>query len=198
MKITSSATSATSTAYRRHARTRERSNPKQLAELAGALNEGSGAESREERPSMVPRLIVDVHVDQVPAKHTAKGPAYNVRLHAPDGKVIACSTEPLFAGCRELLRRGITGHVRKIRDGMLCGEGDIEHLAGLTVSETRTRSPELRKYQEYPIAVSRGGQKTAETPSEVPDTPPATKAAGGEMRDHSHSAAITEVIDAGA
>ena len=139
---------------------------------------------------------IDLHIEPRAVKHTAKGPWYNARLHRPDGETIVCSTEPLFAACRELVNRGITGNIRKYREGVLSAEGDIEQFAGLTVVETDKEGPVIRKYHEHPRAVLRRGQKMAEAPSEVPDMSPATKAAGGETRDPSHGAAITEVAHA--
>ena len=132
---------------------------------------------------------IDLHIEPRAVKHTERGPWYIARLHTPDGEVIACSTEPLFAACRELVKRGITGHIRKYRDGMLCTEGDIEQLAGLTVRENDTDGIRIRKYvpfsrQEKP--------RTAETPSEMRDQPPATKAAGA-----SACTARTEVAHVG-
>src|SRR5688572_13626401 len=117
---------------------------------------------------------IDLHIEPRAVKHTAKGPWYNARLHTPDGEVVACSTEPLFAACRELVKRGITGNIRKYREGVLSAEGDIEQFAGLTVVETDTEGLVIRKYHEHTRAVLRRGQKTAEAPSEVPDMSPAT------------------------
>jgi hypothetical protein len=125
---------------------------------------------------------IDLHIESTAVRHTAKGPWYDARLHSPDGEIIVCSTEPLFAACRELVKRGITGNIRKYREGVLSAEGDIEQFARLTVVETDTEGPVIRKYHEHPRAVLRRGQKTVETLSGVPDTPRATKAAGGETR----------------
>src|SRR5687768_14789071 len=93
---------------------------------------------------------IDLHIDPDAMKYTQKGPWYNARLHRPDGEIIACSTEPLFAACRELVKGGITGHIRKYRNGVLSTEGDIETLAGLTVFETETQGPRICKYRPMP------------------------------------------------
>jgi hypothetical protein len=93
---------------------------------------------------------VELHIEPTAVKYTQKGPCYNARLRRPDGEIIACSTEPLFAACRALVKRGDTGHIRKYRDGMLCTEGDIEQLAGLTVSETDSEGVRVRKYKPMP------------------------------------------------
>ena len=93
---------------------------------------------------------INLHIDPDPVKYTRKGPWYNARLHRPDGELIACSTEPLFAACRELVKRGITGHIRKYRNGVLSAEGDIETLAGLTVFEAETQGPRICKYRLMP------------------------------------------------
>jgi hypothetical protein len=130
----------------------------------------------------VPVKTIDLHIEPKAVKHTQKGPYYNARLQRPDGEIIVCSTEPLFAACRELVKRGITGNIRKYRNGVLSAEGDIEQFAGLTVVESDTEGPVIRKYHEHPRAVVRRAQKTVETLSGVPDTPRATKAAGGETR----------------
>jgi hypothetical protein len=90
---------------------------------------------------------IELHIEPAAVKYTQKGPCYDARLHRPDGEIIACSTEPLFAACRELLKRGITGNVRKYRNGTIAMQGDIEHFAGLTVCETDHRGPEIRKWR---------------------------------------------------
>jgi hypothetical protein len=79
-------------------------------------------------------------------KYTQKGPCYNARLQRPDGEIIACSTEPLFAACRELVKRRVTGWIRKYRNGVLSAEGNIEQLAGLTIYETNSCGPNIRKW----------------------------------------------------
>jgi hypothetical protein len=94
--------------------------------------------------------MIDLHTDPNAVKCTQKGPLYNARLHRPDGEIVACSTEPLFAACRELVKRGITGHIRKYRLGVLSTEGDIETLAELTVFETETQGPRICKYRPMP------------------------------------------------
>jgi hypothetical protein len=66
------------------------------------------------------------------------------------GEIVACSTEPLFAACRELVKHGITGQIRKYRNQVLSIEGDIETLAGLTVLETETQGPRICKYRPMP------------------------------------------------
>lgn len=104
-----------------------------------------------EPPNEIDLRSVDLHIDSDAVKYTKKGPWYNAKLHRPDGEIIACSTEPLFAACRELVRRGITGHIRKYRDGVLSTEGDIETLAGLTVFETETQGPRVCKYRPMPL-----------------------------------------------
>jgi hypothetical protein len=93
---------------------------------------------------------IDLHIDRDAMKYTQKGPWYNARLHRPEGEIIACSTEPLFAACRELVKRRITGHIRKYRNGVLSAEGDIETLAGLTVFETESQGPRICKYRPMP------------------------------------------------
>src|SRR5215207_10569022 len=94
--------------------------------------------------------MIDLHIDPDAVKYTQKGPWYNARLHRPDAEIVACSTEPLFAACRELVKRGITGQIRKYRTGVLSTEGDIETLAGLTVFETETLGPRICKYRQMP------------------------------------------------
>jgi hypothetical protein len=154
---------------------------------------------------------INLHIETTPVKHTAKGPVYNARLHTPHGEIIVSSIEPLFAACRELVKRGITGHVRKFRDGELCAEGGIERFAKLTVCETDKIGPYLGKWRP-PTPMTDGAKQrarksskppyasspTAVSPAEVLNMPPATKAAGGETRNPSRDAAIREVIDAGA
>jgi hypothetical protein len=81
-----------------------------------------------------------------------------------------------------LLKRGITGQIRKWRNGTLSAEGDIEQFAGLTIRETRKSGPTARKYSEHPIAVSRRGSKTAESPSELVVYPKTLPAVLGEER----------------
>jgi hypothetical protein len=66
----------------------------------------------------------------------------------------------LFAACRELVERGVTGWIRKYRDGTLSTDGDIETLAGLTVRENDTDGTRIRKYisfsrQEKPKRLNR-------------------------------------------
>jgi len=107
---------------------------------------------------------IELHIEPAAARYTKKGPCYNARLHHPDGEIISCSTEPLFAACRELVKRGITGHVRKYRHGVLSAEGDIEQLAGLTVIENDRGDFYIGKYREYPRADQREGSKTAVLP----------------------------------
>jgi hypothetical protein len=46
-----------------------------------------------------------------------------------------------------LVKSGITGHIRKYRNGVLSTEGDIETLAELTVFETETQGPRICKYR---------------------------------------------------
>jgi hypothetical protein len=94
---------------------------------------------------------IDLHIDPEAVKYTQKGPWYNARLHRPDGEIIVCSTEPLLAACRELVKRGISGHIRKYRAGLLSTEGDIETFAGLTVFETERQGPRIRKYRPMPL-----------------------------------------------
>jgi hypothetical protein len=91
--------------------------------------------------------IVEIYIEPTAVKYPQKGPCYNARLQRPHGEIIACSTEPLFAACRELVKRGITGHVRKYRNCTISMQGDIEHFAGLTVCETDHRGPEIRKWR---------------------------------------------------
>jgi hypothetical protein len=122
-------------------------------------------------------LTYDIHIDSKSVKHTTKGAWYNARLSSRDGEIIACSTEPLFAACRELVKRGITGHVRKFRDGMLCAEGDIEQFAGLTVRENDSEGIRIRQFEPFSRRVQAPG---AETPPNGPSLVPNEIAAGGE------------------
>jgi hypothetical protein len=68
----------------------------------------------------------------------ARGPRYQVRMNKPDGMVIVnATTEPLFAAARVLLSKGVTGKLQlwdSIRPYCRL-QGDIERLAGMTVSE---------------------------------------------------------------
>jgi hypothetical protein len=109
-----------------------------------------GSEKVETARSPQTPTSVDLHIDPKAMKYTQKGPWYNARLHTFDGKVLVCSTEPLFAACRELVKRGITGHIRKYRNGVLSAHGDIEELAGLTVCESDSRGPVIRKHRPMP------------------------------------------------
>lgn len=82
--------------------------------------------------------------------HGARGPRYQVRMNKPDGLVlIDATTEPLFDVARALLSRGITGKLQiwdSIRPYWRM-QGDIERLAGLTVSEGQDGIT-LRRYVE--------------------------------------------------
>jgi hypothetical protein len=82
--------------------------------------------------------------------HGARGPRYQVRMNKPDGMVIIDSTtEPLFDAARVLMSKEITGSL-EMWDSQrpYCRlRGDIEHLAGLTVSEGQDGIA-LRRYVE--------------------------------------------------
>jgi hypothetical protein len=82
--------------------------------------------------------------------HGARGPRYRVRMNKPDGMVlIGSTTEPLFDVARFLMSKGITGKI-EMWDGIRAFprmRGDIERLAGLTVSEGKDRTT-LRRYVE--------------------------------------------------
>lgn len=68
----------------------------------------------------------------------ARGARYLVRMNRPDGMVIVnATTEPLFAAARVLLSKGVTGKLQLWdRSRPYCRmQGDIERLAGMTVSE---------------------------------------------------------------
>lgn len=82
--------------------------------------------------------------------HGARGPRYRVRLNAPDCMVIVESTtEPMFGAARFLLSKGITGWM-EMWDGIRAFprmRGDIERLAGMTVSEGKDGIA-LRRYVE--------------------------------------------------
>jgi hypothetical protein len=124
-------------------------------------------------------MTIDLYIDHQAVKHTGKGPWYNARLHRPDSEIIACSTEPMFAACRELVARGITGPVRKWRGETLSAEGDIEQFAGLSVEEG-DKPPRVRRWR--PFAGGRVSSKTAETTSgatTIPKTLPAVLAMTG-------------------
>ena len=147
--------------------------------------------------------MIQLYIDPKAVKHTRKGPWYNARLHAPDGEIIVCSTEPLFAACRELVARGITGPIRFFRNSTLCCKGDIEELATLTVYENDRDGPYIVKWQP-PVPMTEqvkaklqrrtrspnGRSPSAVSPSRVPDTPLVTKATGGEAAGCSHGSLI--------
>jgi hypothetical protein len=101
-------------------------------------------------PAPSSRKAIHLHIEPKAMKSTQKGLCYNARLHHPNGEVIACSTEPLFAACRELVKRGISGHVCKYRNGVLSTEGDIETFAGWAVFENETQGPRICKYRPMP------------------------------------------------
>jgi hypothetical protein len=69
------------------------------------------------------------------------------------------------------VKRGITGHVRKYRHGVLSADGDIEQLAGLTVIENNRGDFYIGKYREYPRADQRETSKTAVLPLQAVNTP---------------------------
>ena len=82
--------------------------------------------------------------------HGARGPRYLVRMNQPDDMVIVnATTEPLYAAARVLQSKGVTGRLQ-LWDATrpYCRlQGDIEHLAGMTVSEG-DRGICLRPYTE--------------------------------------------------
>lgn len=84
----------------------------------------------------------------------ARGPRYQVRMNKPDGMVIIeGTTEPMFDAARALLSKGVAGKL-EMWDSQrpYCRlRGDIERLAGLTVSETQDGIA-LRKYVERPAS----------------------------------------------
>lgn len=94
--------------------------------------------------------------------HGARGPRYRVRMNKPDGMVIIDgTTEPLFDAARVLVSKGIAGRL-EMWDGQrpFCRmSGNIERLAGLTVSEGQDGIA-LRKYVER----TDGGQFEDEAP----------------------------------
>ena len=104
-------------------------------------------------------------------------PLYKAYLDGPDGEVVVRATlQPLLDGARALLARGITGPAE------LWGaepyphlSGDIEELAKLTVKETRTVGPMLRRYEAFPASGERSRSvKTPVRASTLGDGPQTT------------------------
>ncbi len=81
---------------------------------------------------------------------------WQVNLGAPDGEIIlAAATEPMFAACRALKDRGLTGAVQFWRPGKAAPDFVIRDLAsgaGLTVTENTRTGPRIAKWQPMPIA----------------------------------------------
>ncbi len=87
-----------------------------------------------------------------------RGPLYCARLGSPEGPVLVRSTlEPLLAGARALLARGITGQAELWDDETPYARisGDIEELAKLTVREDETTSPTFVRWRAFPAARQR-------------------------------------------
>jgi hypothetical protein len=147
--------------------------------------------------------VINLHIDTKAEKYTQKGPRYIARLHAVDGEIVAVSTEPLFAACRELLKRGISGQIRSYRSGTLCWEGEIEEFARLMVYENDREGPYIAKWhppapmtEQVKEKLQRrtqspnGRSPAAVLPPRVADTPLATKAAGGEAAGYPHGLSL--------
>lgn len=98
-----------------------------------------------------------------------RGPRYQVRMNKPDGMVIVdATTEPLFAAARVLLSKGVTGKLQ-LWDNVrpYCRlQGDIERLAGMTVSEG-DRGICLRPYTERTTSGEFDGEATEDAPGQI-------------------------------
>ncbi|MGE4249052.1 MAG: hypothetical protein AB7F09_06665 [Parvibaculaceae bacterium] len=99
----------------------------------------------------------------------ARGPRYQVKMNQPSGMVIVnATTEPLFAAARVLMSKGVTGKLQ-LWDGARPFPrmtGDIERLAGLTVSEGQD-GISLRKYAERTASGDFDADPSRDTPDEI-------------------------------
>lgn len=101
--------------------------------------------------------------------HGAKGPRYLVRMNRPDGMVIVnTTTEPLYAAARVLHSKDVSGKLQ-LWDNVrpYCRlQGDIERLAGMTVSEG-DRGLCLRPYTERTASGDFDGEASETAPEEI-------------------------------
>lgn len=99
----------------------------------------------------------------------ARGPRYQVRMNKPDGMVIVnATTEPLFAAARVLLSKGVTGKLQlwDSRRPYCRLQGEIERLAGMTVSEG-DRGLCLRPHSERTASGDFDGEASETAPEEI-------------------------------
>src|SRR5688572_7943383 len=89
-----------------------------------------------------------------PARLGARGRSYDIYLGVPDGEHLGTSRTPFYDGARLLLYRGITGRF-EMWDAVHPYPrmvGDVETCAGLTVEESSSRGPRVRRWDAFPAA----------------------------------------------